>query len=329
MARHKIFKNRLLMYIPIGMVFILIFILILFTKPYLNSIYTKYNNLLIPYITNVSVIFRIVTFVIFSIILFIILCWAIYEIYSLNSKLNLSYFCNIIYLLLCCFFFIWPIFLNISKNNTIDVKKFFNYGEFLIIGFFLTIIGQILSLNRKTSIKKKIQIIFYKMTVILGFIFFVYLCYFCGLIGIIFTCILVWIVDTSAWLFGSKFGKRKIFKKLSPNKTLEGYVCSFLFTLFIMILTYCLFYFTTGGFLYPFLYKKIWYNFLIIFVLAIILINLVFIGDLFFSKLKRVYKIKNYSKLLKSHGGLLDRIDGLLFSFIGLFIFLLISIIII
>ena len=103
--------------------------------------------------------------------------------------------------------------------------------------------------------------------------------------------------DTLQEFFGNLYGKTKV-TKISPNKTLEGYLGSYVSMLFMNLL----------------LLKK---NFFII--------NLIYfgniIGDLFFSYIKRLVKIKDYSNLLGSHGGILDRFDSFLIPslLIGLF----------
>ena len=105
--------------------------------------------------------------------------------------------------------------------------------------------------------------------------------------------------DIFAYLIGKKFGKFKIFPRISPNKTLEGYIGS----------TFCsLFLFTT-----IFIYFD--FNDLNLILYTIIIIISSFIGDLYVSFFKRKLKIKDLGKLFPGHGGILDRIDSWLFSF--------------
>ena len=105
--------------------------------------------------------------------------------------------------------------------------------------------------------------------------------------------------DIFAYLIGKKFGKFKIFPKISPNKTMEGYVGS----------TFCsLFLFTT-------IYIYFDLKDLNLFLYTITIIISSFIGDLYVSFFKRKLKIKDLGKLFPGHGGILDRIDSWLFSF--------------
>jgi len=101
------------------------------------------------------------------------------------------------------------------------------------------------------------------------------------------------IFDTSAYLFGSNFGKTSIAPSISPNKTLEGLIGG-LVVVFIYALTVC----------YFFILK---YWFIPIFILGGFL---AFFGDLLISSHKRDRGIKDTGSLLPGHGGVLDRIDS-------------------
>ncbi len=98
--------------------------------------------------------------------------------------------------------------------------------------------------------------------------------------------------------------------KISPNKTVSGSIGSFIFSILIS-------YFLFKG---VFLFENIQ-----ILVIGIIISLSVQVGDLFFSFLKRKANIKNTGKILPGHGGLLDRIDGILIGMpIGLLTLILI-----
>ena len=106
--------------------------------------------------------------------------------------------------------------------------------------------------------------------------------------------------DVGGYVFGKTIGGKKL-TKISPNKTISGSIGSFIFSIFPIIFIY-LFNFETS------LLKLNFTN--ILFSLFVSLICQ--LGDLFFSYFKRLNNKKNYSNLFPGHGGLLDRIDGLI-----------------
>lgn len=109
------------------------------------------------------------------------------------------------------------------------------------------------------------------------------------------------IFDTGAYLIGRKFGKHKL-SPLSPQKTWEGVVGGVCFTLLTLI--YCFIHPNTLNF----------NNYLIwLLILTIVISFLCVTGDLFESWLKRQAGLKDSSDLLPGHGGLLDRLDTVLF----------------
>ncbi len=105
--------------------------------------------------------------------------------------------------------------------------------------------------------------------------------------------------DVGGYIFGKTFKGKKL-TKISPNKTVSGSVGSFILSLILVPI----FYFSFN-------------NFNNIFDLLLISIIVSFscqLGDLFISYLKRRAKVKDTSNILPGHGGLLDRIDGMLFA---------------
>lgn len=106
--------------------------------------------------------------------------------------------------------------------------------------------------------------------------------------------------DVFQYLSGKLFGKRKIAPSISPNKTVEGLLGGVLCTTLVFTILY---YSLSNGYY--------WWQ---VILLGITLSVLGFLGDVFFSYIKRKALVKDTGTLLPGHGGLLDRIDSLLFT---------------
>ena len=117
---------------------------------------------------------------------------------------------------------------------------------------------------------------------------------------IIFGCLFIlWASDTGAYFAGTFFGKRKLFERISPKKSWEGFIGGALLAL---------------AFAYGLSYYFDSLTFIQWFVVALIIIIGGTFGDLVESLLKRSMEIKDSSDSLPGHGGFLDRFDGLLIS---------------
>ncbi len=123
--------------------------------------------------------------------------------------------------------------------------------------------------------------------------------------------LLIWVIiltilsDVGGYIFG-KFFKGKKISKISPNKTLSGVIGSFLFSIFSVFLIDIIVEIFTGIDNNFFLKPKF-------FILAIIFSLTAQLGDLTISYFKRLEKIKDTGKIIPGHGGIFDRIDGLMF----------------
>ena len=120
----------------------------------------------------------------------------------------------------------------------------------------------------------------------------------------IFVCISS---DIGGLVFGKMFKGRKL-TKISPNKTYSGLYGSFITSYTTMII----FYYITN------------LDLLILLVFTFSVCFLSQLGDLFFSYLKRKAKVKDTGKILPGHGGILDRVDGIIISVpINIFIYII------
>ena len=115
-----------------------------------------------------------------------------------------------------------------------------------------------------------------------------------------------WFGDIGAYFIGSKYGKHKIAPIISPKKSLEG-VLGGIGSTIICILIIALFWniaiLEEGSY--------IQYGWLILLSAICPLVGLV--GDLFFSFIKRTVDLKDYGNIMPGHGGILDRVDSVVF----------------
>lgn len=111
--------------------------------------------------------------------------------------------------------------------------------------------------------------------------------------------VLIWINDSFAYLVGKTLGRTKLFPRVSPKKTWEGAVGGFVFT---VIGTYFLAKYE------PILSLNQWL------ILAVVVVVFGILGDLIESKLKREAGVKDSGAILPGHGGLLDRLDSMIFA---------------
>lgn len=110
--------------------------------------------------------------------------------------------------------------------------------------------------------------------------------------------ILVWVNDTGAYFIGKNFGKQKLFPRISPKKTVEGFLGGLFFA---CIVSYFIAKFTGS------------LDFTYWLILGIIVSVFGTIGDLIESKFKRQANVKDSGVIMPGHGGLLDRLDSIIF----------------
>jgi len=205
----------------------------------------------------------------------------------------------------------------------LSILIIFNFTKFFMVGVFIAVLficiefsellsklvgPGLLKQNRKSSYPEKLNfkyltlqilIIFYVLIIFGGtsmelhgrsgspvfFLFILSICFFS---------------DIGGYIIGKLIGGKKL-TKISPNKTISGSIGSFSFSVFPLLLFYN--------------YNQYEYFFSINNLLFCLMISLVCqLGDLFISYLKRKAKIKDTGVILPGHGGLLDRVDGIIFA---------------
>lgn len=113
--------------------------------------------------------------------------------------------------------------------------------------------------------------------------------------------ILVAAADVGAYFSGKKFGKHKLAELVSPNKTWEGVLGGLGACFFVVIILMLLRNSLEGGAI----------DWLLLIILPLLVSSFSVVGDLFESMLKRVRGMKDSGNILPGHGGILDRIDGI------------------
>ena len=168
---------------------------------------------------------------------------------------------------------------------------------------------------KKNILKNRLLRFFYKtlsLFYLSGLVFLILAIeseYFDFKIYLLYSVLVAIMSDIGGLVFGKIFKGKKL-TKISPNKTISGSIGSFIFSLFLI----------------PFFYNgQIDQNLPSILVITIIISLTSQLGDLFISLLKRKAKVKDTSDLLPGHGGVLDRIDGIIFAIpLGIYLFIVI-----
>ena len=197
----------------------------------------------------------------------------------------------------------------IYKHDSLDYYDVINYpviaSLFFVYSFSIIVNGDLKKYNYKDGLWLLC------ITLMIGIMFnAVIKVRFIGLYQMIYCILVATITDCFALFGGKMFGKRKLCKEISPNKTVEGSIVGTIVGTITGVVFYSL---LIGG-------RSIW----IIILLTLMLSIFGQFGDLFFSSIKRNHKIKDFSNVIPGHGGILDRLDSLLFVILGYLLYILI-----
>ncbi|UUM19804.1 MULTISPECIES: phosphatidate cytidylyltransferase [unclassified Mycoplasma] len=283
-----------------------------------------------------KIILRIIALLLYALIGF----WAFYELSdSFTKNKNSSLILSIFQLV--------PLFLGsnyLIDNEKRDVSLILNfvYSEWI---FYVLIISNalifvIIRLITVENINYQNLIIRALVYLIFSFLIAMFLKIFVFLMkthsGLSYIIILIAgssAADIGGFVFGRKFGnkffKNRLAPNISPQKTWEGFIGGWIFSFLVIITLVVLLNFTdqisqiSGRNYFDILFtfpqnSENWISIakasLILFTIALPIIAT--IGDLSFSSIKRWNEIKDFSNILKGHGGLLDRLDSIIFVFV-------------
>ncbi|MEO0258541.1 MAG: phosphatidate cytidylyltransferase [candidate division WOR-3 bacterium] len=204
-------------------------------------------------------------------------------------------------------------FLNLYKVNMVErylvvfmlalsiYLAYFGLWQWLLLVFLLFFLPIPLTWNKGVSIVEISLSHFILLYTLVGAISAILIREKLGFGGIAFFLGVIWIFDTMAYLCGYFFGKHKLAVKISPKKTVEGYIYGIFTTLPFGYILHMIK-------LSPF--KSTWQALLF----TVILSFLSQIGDLVESTFKRETGVKDSSNIFPGHGGMLDRIDSIVFT---------------
>ncbi len=264
------------------------------------------NNFLKRTLSGFLFVVLVVGSILFSpyafIVVFSIICgWSVYEFHKLTNTVkdvNVNVWFSIIggvLLFLCSFLF---------SSETSQYSVFLIYGLYIVLVFILELYRQ-----KSNPVNNLAYFIFGQFYVALPFSLLNFILYFEGwqpllLLSVFIT---IWINDTGAYLVGVNFGKHRLFERVSPKKSWEGFfggaavamLSGYVFSLFIPQISLV--------------------NWLIFSEIIVIFGTF---GDLIESLLKRTVNVKDSGNIIPGHGGLLDRFDSMLLAAPVVFIFL-------
>tara|TARA_B100000965_G_scaffold5891_1_gene4604 strand:- start:1009 stop:1662 length:654 start_codon:yes stop_codon:yes gene_type:complete len=124
----------------------------------------------------------------------------------------------------------------------------------------------------------------------------------------IFVILICISTDIGGYVFGKIFKGPKLLKKISPKKTFSGMIGGYFLSILVIYIYFYYYYILYPGYVEPIFNYQI-------FIKILLFSTVSQIGDIIISYFKRLSKVKDTGKILPGHGGILDRIDGMIFTF--------------
>lgn len=283
--------------------------------------------------------------IVFVVSFFVPLPMAIYEFNKLIFGKNIKSF--IVLLIVSSLYYLAPNITYIVLKNFVQINRFqvtdklylqtelYFYLSFILVQSLIlfVVLNTTLILNKKNNVKNTATINGLGFVINFGFLSLCYIGLAKSWVLLLFLFFIIWSTDVFCYLCGSFFGKKQLVPKISPNKTVEGAIYGAITATVITLAYPGLLLINTSNLLFD---KILWVNIgylvdsknqtlltqeaplyvswiLLIFLILCLVITCM-IGDLLFSYVKRVYEIKDYSNVLRTHGGVLDRLDSILFT---------------
>ncbi|MDD6879286.1 MAG: phosphatidate cytidylyltransferase [bacterium] len=240
----------------------------------------------------------------FAILMSVLACMGLYELFKARKKKKEFP------IIMRFIAYILVIFLTLTNYNVSGGYSYFLLDYRLIAVLIFAYITPIVFVNNSKKYNINDALFLIGSTLFIGISFNVIIAlrnY--SLVYIIYILLLATITDTFALLTGRKIGKNKLAPLISPNKTIEGSIGGSIMGTFI-------------GSIFFIETTSINVSVIAVVMMSLILTILGQIGDLSFSAIKRYYDTKDFSNLIPGHGGILDRLDSIIFIVLGFLIFL-------
>lgn len=223
----------------------------------------------------------------FRIVVFFFILTSLYEIYAVKKQ-------------------VWPIWLYILMVGMIILFASFNLIT-MYIAFIILLMGLFLiTITFDWFTPMDASYIFTMLMLLATALRSVFLTVSYGRIELVYILVVTYLTDTGAYFAGYFFGKNKLNERISPKKTIEGAIGGWVIgALSGLIFAY-------------FLVDRLPFSFMI--VTSLVLPIVAQLGDLAFSSIKRHFEIKDFGMIFPAHGGVLDRIDSLLFSLMTFYV---------
>lgn len=206
------------------------------------------------------------------------------------------------------------VFANVINIKDIPSRLLSEYaGIALFLAFFATFISILFSKKEEAVEqlgKKFLSVVYialpYTLIVMIPFINQDYKYVNTYILGVF---IMVWINDTFAFIVGSTMGRHKLLPRISPNKTWEGFIGGMIFTIL-------------GAYVLAYFFPEMTFSNWVVFAFIVSFFGV--LGDLIESMFKRQAGVKDSGNIIPGHGGILDRMDSVIFAAPFIFIYLLI-----
>jgi len=237
----------------------------------------------------------------FAAVFSIITAWSVHEFHKLSNQQQgvqvLSFFgiCGAVILFLTSFFY---------ASGIIQYPGYSVYGLFVVVVLVIELFRK-----KENPLHNWAYFIMGQIMIALPFSLLSYILYIDTYNPLILIAVFatVWVNDTGAYIFGITFGKHRMFERISPKKSWEGFIGGAITAL-------------ASGYVFSLLIPEISLIHWLIFSELVVVFGT--LGDLLESLMKRTVHVKDSGDVIPGHGGLLDRFDSLLLVSPAIFIFL-------